>query len=194
MYPGLSNAVSMIIFWFLVMKIQSDEVPSFLVIFDDFLVLCSKKMKMNKNDRKCCNFIRFNFHNQKSKSYHRHGIWKPRIHTFQKYNFGQHLVNNCWLKYHSKTHYIVFWLISLQFPRIDRSTLVDQVLTKIIFLKIMYPGLSNAVSMIIFWFFVMKIQSDEVTAFSAIFINFHILLESPKKSSKMMELHQIEFP
>ena len=51
--------------------------------------------KMTKNVRKCCNFIRLNILDQKSKNYHRHVIWKPWIHTFQKNNFGQHLNNRC---------------------------------------------------------------------------------------------------
>ena len=35
--------------------------------------------KMTKNVRKCCNFIRLNILDQKSKNYHRHVIWKPWI-------------------------------------------------------------------------------------------------------------------
>ena len=98
MCPRLSNAVSMIIFRCLVMKIQSDEVITCSVIFSHFLFFFyGKYQKIIKNDRKCCNFIRLNFHNQTSKNYHRHGIWKPWTHTFQKNNFGQHLVNRCWL-------------------------------------------------------------------------------------------------
>ena len=61
--------------------------------------------KMTKNVRKCCNFIRLNILDQKSKNYHRHVIWKPWIHTFRKNNFGQHLVNSCWLKFHPKSLY-----------------------------------------------------------------------------------------
>ena len=67
-----------------------------LLIFTHFCFLGAKYQKFMKNDQKWCNFIRLNFHDQKSKSYHRHGIWKPWTHTFRKNNFGQHLVNMCW--------------------------------------------------------------------------------------------------
>ena len=81
--------------------------------------------KMTKNVRKCCNFIRLDILDQKSKNYHRHVIWKPWIHTFQKNNFGQHLVNRCWLKFHPKPLYIVLGVLPIRFSKYGRSTPVD---------------------------------------------------------------------
>ena len=97
MCPGLSNAVSMIIFRCLVMKIQSDEVTSFLVIFDDFLVSCTKKrkwVKMTENGLTSSDWI---FITRHRKIIIDTAFESPRHILFKKNNFGQHLVNRCWL-------------------------------------------------------------------------------------------------
>ena len=52
---------------------------------------------MTKIQQKCENFKNWYLDNYASQKYCRHGFEKPLIHTFQEKNFGQHLVNTCWL-------------------------------------------------------------------------------------------------
>ena len=62
MCPGLSNAVSIIIFRCLVMKIQPDEVTTFSVIFDAFLVVQNPFKNVCKVNSKE-NVVKKNFEN-----------------------------------------------------------------------------------------------------------------------------------
>ena len=96
--------------------------------------------KMTKNVRKCCNFIRLNILDQKSKNYHRHVIWKPWLHTFQKNDFGQHLVNRCWLNFHPKSLYIVLGCYQYGFPNTVGQHLLTRCWLNSIFWKVYVQG------------------------------------------------------